>query len=100
MTPGTPKLGEREREQWLRKLDRATTTHERSRQALDGLIADARTAGVPLTAIADHTPYSREWARKIADRVDEERAAATQGDAGAVRNESAGQSEAIGNSRE
>lgn len=100
MTPDTPKLGEREREQWLRKLDRATTAHERSRQALDALIADARTAGVPLTAIAEHTPYSREWARKIADRVDAERATSTQGDAKTVRNESAGQSEVVGNSRE
>ncbi len=27
------------------------------------------------SAIAKHTPYSREWARKIADRIDKERAA-------------------------
>ena len=27
------------------------------------------------SAISKHTPYSREWARKIADRIDKERAA-------------------------
>jgi nicotinamidase-related amidase len=64
----------KERAAWLRKLDRATTTHERTRRTLDELIADARKAGVPLVHIAEHTPYSREWARTIADRVDEERA--------------------------
>jgi hypothetical protein len=63
---------------WLRKLDRATTTHEKARATLEGLIADARAAGVPLMTIAKHTPYSREWARKIADRVDKERAAGTE----------------------
>ena len=68
---GTPdRLDERDRQPWLRKLDRAAAAHERSRQHLDELVADARAAGVPLTAIADHTPYSREWARKIADRID------------------------------
>lgn len=61
--------------QWLRKLDRATTSHERTRVALDELVADARAAGVPLMTIAKHTPYSREWARQIADRIDAERAA-------------------------
>jgi len=59
---------------WLRKLDRATATHEKARASLEELIADARAAGVPLMTIAKHTPYSREWARKIADRVDAERA--------------------------
>lgn len=58
---------------WLAKLDRATKAHERARTALDELIAEARAAGVPLMTIAKHTPYSREWARKIADRVDAER---------------------------
>ncbi|MFJ3141702.1 hypothetical protein ACIPJM_04525 [Streptomyces halstedii] len=60
---------------WLRRLDRATSTHEKARANLDDLIADARAAGVPLMTIAKHTPYSREWARKIADRIDKERAA-------------------------
>jgi hypothetical protein len=73
MTPETPKLDERQRAPWLRKLDRATTAHEKSRAALDELIADARAAGVPLTAISEHTPYSREWARRIADRIAAER---------------------------
>ncbi|MER5694923.1 hypothetical protein ACWDBO_31435 [Streptomyces mirabilis] len=59
---------------WLRKLDRATAAHEKARASLEELIADARTAGVPLMTIAKHTPYSREWARKIADRIDAERA--------------------------
>ncbi|MFH0244426.1 hypothetical protein ACGRHY_18880 [Streptomyces sp. HK10] len=76
MTPNTPKLSEQERAPWLRKLDRATGAHEKARKALDALIADARRAGVPLTAISEHTPYSREWARRIADQVDAERAEA------------------------
>jgi hypothetical protein len=59
---------------WLRKLDRATTAHEKTRAALDELVTDARAAGVPLMTIAKHTPYSREWARRIADRIDAERA--------------------------
>ncbi|MFI6468751.1 hypothetical protein ACIBL5_00560 [Streptomyces sp. NPDC050516] len=92
MTPDTPRTAERERAQWLRKLDRATLAHEKSRKALDELIADARGAGVPLTAIAEHVPYSREWARKIADGVDAARAADADSDGQAVRNESAGHS--------
>ena len=71
---GTPaRLDEKERQPWLRKLDRATATHEKARRQLDQLVADARAAGVPLTAIAEHTPYSREWARRIADLIDAER---------------------------
>lgn len=68
-----PRLDPKLEAQWLRKLDRATTAHERTRRALDELVADARTAGVPLMTIAKHTPYSREWARQIADRIDAER---------------------------
>ncbi|MFJ9179404.1 hypothetical protein [Streptomyces sp. NPDC102360] len=70
----TPRPDARSEAQWLRKLERATAAHEKTRRALDELIADARTAGVPLMTIAKHTPYSREWARKIATRVDTERA--------------------------
>lgn len=74
MTGRPPKLlDERERQPWLRKLDRATAAHEASRKRLEELIADARAAGVPLIAIAEHTPYSREWARKIADEIDAQR---------------------------
>lgn len=74
MTGRPPKLlDDRDRQPWLRKLDRATAAHEASRRRLDELVADARTAGVPLTAIAEHTPYSREWARRIADQIDAER---------------------------
>jgi hypothetical protein len=58
---------------WKRKLDRLTAAHERARAALNEGIADARAAKVPLTTIADHTPYSREWVRKIADGIDSER---------------------------
>ncbi|MFC9821406.1 hypothetical protein ACFWG6_31000 [Streptomyces erythrochromogenes] len=72
---GTPtRLDERDRQPWLRKLDRATAAHEATRRKLEELIADARSAGVPLTSIEEHTPYSREWARRIADRVDADRA--------------------------
>lgn len=74
---GTPtRLDERDRQPWLRKLDRATAAHEATRRKLEELIADARTAGVPLMSIEEHTPYSREWARRIADRIDAERAEA------------------------
>jgi hypothetical protein len=58
----------------IRKLDRATAAHEKTRRTLDEAIADARADGLPLTTISEHTPYSREWARKIANRVDTERA--------------------------
>lgn len=72
---GTPtRLDERDRQPWLRKLDRATAAHEATRRKLDELVADARAAGVPLTSIEEHSPYSREWARRIADKVDAERA--------------------------
>jgi hypothetical protein len=57
----------------IRKLDRATAAHEKTRRTLDEAIADARADGLPLTTISEHTPYSREWARKIANRVDVER---------------------------
>jgi hypothetical protein len=60
---------------WLRQLDRATAAHEKTRTALEVVIADARRADVPLTTIARHTPWSREWCRKIADRIEAERAA-------------------------
>lgn len=73
---GTPtRLDERDRQPWLRKLDRATAAHEATRRKLEELIADARAAGVPLMSIEEHTPYSREWARRIADRIDAERSA-------------------------
>jgi hypothetical protein len=71
----TPKPPPKEMAAWLRRLDRAALAHERTRAELDGLVADARNAGVPLMTIAEHVPYSREWARKIADKVDAERAA-------------------------
>ncbi|MFF9118285.1 hypothetical protein ACF09Y_22245 [Streptomyces massasporeus] len=71
----TPRPDPQTEAAWLRKLDRATAAHEKARANLEELIADARTAGVPLMTIAKHTPYSREWARKIADRIDKERAA-------------------------
>lgn len=71
----TPRPDPRVEAQWLRKLERATAAHEKARRALDEVIADARTAGVPLMTIAKHTPYSREWARRIADRVDADRTA-------------------------
>lgn len=63
---------------WRRKLRRLTATYEKARIALDEGIANARADGVPLTTVAEDTPYSREWVRKIADRVDAERTAAGQ----------------------
>ncbi|WP_405994076.1 hypothetical protein [Streptomyces sp. NBC_00986] len=75
MTTKTPKPSEPEQKAWLKKLDRATAAHEKTREALDGLVADARAAGVPLTAISEHTSYSREWVRKVAARIEAERSA-------------------------
>ncbi|WP_275558558.1 hypothetical protein [Streptomyces sp. 5-6(2022)] len=77
----TPRIDPDAKAQWLRKLDRATKAHEKTRIALDELVTDARAAGVPLTNIADHTPYSREWARQIADRIEAERAKAAAAEA-------------------
>lgn len=73
MTNQPPKSTEPGHKAWLKKLDRATAAHEKTRQALDGLVADARGAGVSLTLISEHTPYSREWVRRIATRIMEER---------------------------
>jgi histidinol phosphatase-like PHP family hydrolase len=71
---GTPtRLDEKARQPWLRKLDRATAAYEKARRQLDELVADARAAGVPVTAIAEHSPYSREWARRIADQIEQQR---------------------------
>ena len=69
----TPNIDPADASAHIRKLDRATTAHEKTRHTLDNAIADARSAGLPLTTISEHTPYSREWARKIANRVDAER---------------------------
>lgn len=69
MTENPPILKGAEEARWLRKLDRVTAAHEKTRQRLDETLADARQAGVTLTAISEHTPYSREWARRIAARI-------------------------------
>jgi hypothetical protein len=73
MAANTPTLDSAEQASWLRKLDKATAAHEKTRQRLEATIADARNAGIPLTAISEHTPYSREWVRKITARVNAER---------------------------
>jgi hypothetical protein len=69
----TPNISPADASAHIRRLDRATAAHEKTRNTLDHAIADARAAGLPLTTISEHTPYSREWARKIANRVDAER---------------------------
>lgn len=69
MAAKTPTLKGAEEARWLRQLDRAAVAHEKTRQRLDSLVADARQAGVSLTAISEHTPYSREWVRTIAARI-------------------------------
>lgn len=63
-----------EKARWLAKVRAASEAYVKSRVQLDELIAEARSAGVPLSAIACHTPYSREWARRIADRVERDAA--------------------------
>lgn len=75
MAAKTPTLKGAQEARWLRQLDRASVAHEKTRQRLDELVADAREAGVSLTAISEHTPYSREWVRTIAARVQAARTA-------------------------
>jgi len=58
---------------WLRRIDDAASDHIRTRTVLDGVIADARAAGVPIWAIDARSPYDHGLARRIADRVDSER---------------------------
>lgn len=53
----------------------AGADHRAKRAELEIVIAEARRAGLSLTLISEHTPFSREWVRRIADRVDRERAA-------------------------
>jgi hypothetical protein len=81
MAANTPDLTNAEKALWLRKLDRATAAHVKTRQRLDEIVAGARQAGVPLTAISEHSPYSREWARRIADRINATSANSTEGGA-------------------
>lgn len=69
-----PTLDEAEKAQWLRKLNRATSAHEKARRHLEEVMAGARSAGVSLTEISAHTPYSREWVRRITTRVATEQA--------------------------
>lgn len=69
----TPNISPAAASTHIRKLDRATAAHEKARRTLDEAIAEARADGLPLTTISEHTPYSREWARRIADRIDAER---------------------------
>jgi hypothetical protein len=69
----TPNISAGEAGAHIRKLDRLTAAHEKARRTLDEAVADARAAGLPLTTISEHTPYSREWARKIANQIDAER---------------------------
>jgi hypothetical protein len=69
MAANTPTLTDAEKTRWLRKLDRATASYEKARRALDETVAEARQAGMPLTAISEHSPYSREWVRTITARI-------------------------------
>jgi len=59
--------------EWLRRIDAATSDHIRTRALLDGVIADARAAGVPVRMIDARSPYGYGEARRAADRVDAER---------------------------
>jgi hypothetical protein len=51
----------------LEQVDQASAAFLQARHDLEQLIREAREAGVPLTAIAKHSGFSREWVRKIAD---------------------------------
>lgn len=64
----------KQRRSLLSRLDRAHAAHKRTRTALDDLVADCHLAGIPYSEIAEHSPYSKEWARRIAASVLESRA--------------------------
>lgn len=68
MTSQPPKPSEADRKALVKRLDRATAAHEKTRRTLDDLVAEARAAGLSLTEISAHSPYSREWVRKIASQ--------------------------------
>ena len=69
------RLTKEAQENWHRVLDEASADHAARRAELEVLIADCRKAGLPLSLISERTPFSREWVRRIADRVERERAA-------------------------
>ncbi|MBB4984994.1 GIY-YIG nuclease family protein [Streptomyces nymphaeiformis] len=62
----TPSMAEL-RLDFLQRVGQASAEFLQARHDLERLIREARDAGVPLTAIAKHTGFSREWVRKIAD---------------------------------
>ncbi|MEV4424029.1 GIY-YIG nuclease family protein [Streptomyces sp. NPDC049602] len=62
---GVPNVAEL-RLDFLQRVDQASAELLQTRRDLERVIREARDAGVPLTAIAEHTGFSREWIRKIA----------------------------------
>lgn len=68
MAATTPRRDETRRPATLRKLDRAAAAHAKTRQALEEAICEAREDGFPLTTVAEHSGFSREWVRKITAR--------------------------------
>lgn len=70
-----PRLSSADQQRWRDDLDGASKDHMAARTELEALIAACRRAGISLTLISEHTPFSREWVRRIADRVDKERVA-------------------------
>ncbi|MGW2048606.1 GIY-YIG nuclease family protein [Streptomyces sp. NPDC001858] len=56
----------------LRLVDEAAAEHRMRRAQLEQTIAEARRAGCSLTLISEHVPFSREWIRRTADKVDRE----------------------------
>lgn len=51
----------------LAEIDKAASEFKRARLALEAVVHEARNAGVSLTAIAEHSGFSREWVRKIVE---------------------------------
>ncbi|MBP2581890.1 hypothetical protein J3A78_002368 [Streptomyces sp. PvR006] len=47
------------------EIDEAAAEFKRARLALEAVVREARNAGMSLTAIAEHSGFSREWVRKI-----------------------------------
>ncbi|MEU7032700.1 hypothetical protein ABZ958_03315 [Streptomyces sp. NPDC046237] len=68
MAATTPRRIDTRHPSTLRKLDRAAAAHAKTRQALEEAICEAREDGFPLTTVAEHSGFSREWVRKITAR--------------------------------
>lgn len=60
-----PPLDQQAVAELLTELRAASEAFQGTRVELDRTVAGARAAGLSLTEISEHSPYSREWVRRI-----------------------------------